>query len=227
MMPPARTQPKGANRAQTLALAAGAGLAAALLAYVALARQMLGDSPQARPVPVVVAARDLPARRLLTAGMLRVRPLPASEVPAGSVGTLGALAGQVTTAAVAAGQPVTRGMVTARSASPGLAWAVVPAHRALNVALDPAGGTAGFLEPGDHVDVLATFEPGDGRVVTRTILQNARLLAIGSRTAPTPPGGGGDDKPAASATLEVTPREAQALALASARGKVQLALRGL
>ena len=227
MMTPARTSPRGPGRTQLLALATGAGLAAALLAYFGLARQTQGAAQEGRPVAVVVAACDIPARRPLTALLLRVRHLPASDVPAGSVATPEELAGQVTTAEVAPGQPVTRGMVTPRTASLGLAWTVAPSRRAVAVALDPESGVAGFLEPGDHVDVLATFEAGDGQAVTRTILQNARLLAIGARTEAAPPDAGGDEKPATGATLEVTPREAQALALAAARGKLQLALRGL
>ena len=207
-----------------LALAMLAGMAAAGLAYFGLAagqtQGAIGSAGE-RPVAVVVAARDLPARRLLAAATLRVRRLPASDVPAGSVAAPEELAGQVTTCAIGAGQPVTRGMVTARSASPGLAGSVGPARRAVSVALDPDSGAAGFLEPGDHVDVLATFEAAGGQgAVTRTILQDARLLALGGRTD-------GDEKPATSATLEVTPRAAQVLALAAARGKVQLALRGL
>ena len=211
-----------------LALATGAGLAAALVAYFGLARQTQGaNGPADRPVAVVVAARALPARRPLTAGLLRVDHRPASQVPAGSVAAPEELAGQVTTADIAADQPVTREMVTPRSASPGMAWAIAPSRRAVTVALDPVSGVAGFLEPGDHVDVLVTLEADGGQAVTRTILQNARLLAIGTRTEAAPPEDDSQEKPASSATLEVTPREAQALALAAARGKLQLALRGL
>ena len=228
MMTPARTSPRGPRRAQLLALATAAGLAAALLAYFGLARQTQGATAQEeRSVAIVVAAQDIPARSPLTLSRLCVRHLPASEVPAGSVATPEELAGQVTTAEVAPGQPVTQGIVTPRAASLGLAWSVAPSRRAVSVALDPEIGMDGFLEPGDHVDVLATFEAGNGQAVTRTILQDARLLAIGARTSPTPPDTSGDAKPAAGATLEVTPREAQALALASARGKLQLSLRGL
>ena len=176
---------------------------------------------------VVVAAQDIPARRPMTLSLLRVRRLPASDVPAGSVAAPEELIGQVTTASIMQGQPVTQGIVMPRADSPGLAWSVAPARRAVSVALDPESGMDGFLEPGDHVDVLATFDAGDGQAVTRTILQNARLLAIGARTTPAPPDTGSDEKPATGATLEVTPREAQALALAASRGKLQLSLRGL
>ena len=53
------------------------------------------------------------------------------------------------------------------------------------MALDPVSGVAGFLRPGDHVDVIATFDAGNGQSVTRTVLQNVSLLAVGSQVLPT------------------------------------------
>ena len=218
--------PQDPGRAGLLALATGAGLAAALLAYFGLARQTQGAGAQATR-PVVVAACALSARCPLTMALLRVQRLPTTDAPPGSVTATEELTGQVTTTAIAAGEPVTRGMVTVRSALPGMAWAIAPSRRAVSVPLDAVSGVAGFLEPGDHVDVLATLESGSGQVVTRTILQNARLLAIGSRTEAAPATGGGEDKPATSATLEVTQTEAQEIAQSASHGKLQLTLRGL
>ncbi|HZP80556.1 MAG TPA: Flp pilus assembly protein CpaB, partial [Chthonomonadaceae bacterium] len=107
--------------------------------------------------------------------------------------------------------------------------------------LDPISGVAGFLKPGDRVDVLATFDAGNGQAVTRTVLQNIPLLAIGSQvmstwtpeTKPAADGNGAGSAAASAvkpqevpnATVMVSPADAQTLVLAAARGKLHLILR--
>jgi Flp pilus assembly protein CpaB len=100
------------------------------------------------------------------------------------------------------------------------------------------------LKPGDHVDVLATFDMGSGQTVTTTVLQNVTLLAVGSQVLPSHPsentgllpgssssagapqtGATPAPQPTTNATLMVTPAQAEALVLTAARGKIQLALR--
>lgn len=223
--------PRGAGRlgarSGTLSLALAAGLAAALLAFL-LVRGRLAASPVAPArVPVVVAARDIPARTRLSAAWLRVRLAAPADLPDGAGATVAAFAGKVTTEPVAAGAALTRQAVTAPSAALGMAFALPPSQRAVTVALDPADGADQFVRPGDHVDILATDEPGSGPAEARTVLQNVRLLAVGAQTAPdaapappAPPANG-----PARVTVAVSPAQAQALVLAAARGKIHLTLR--
>jgi len=107
--------------------------------------------------------------------------------------------------------------------------------RAVTVAIDPVVGVAGFLEPGDRVDVIATFEIGEV-TVTRTVLQNIKLLAIGTTATAAkpkrPPAEGeeaqveaAEEREQPNATLAVDPEQAQTLILSDARGKLRLALR--
>jgi pilus assembly protein CpaB len=106
---------------------------------------------------------------------------------------------------------------------------MVPAFmRAVTVALDPIIGVGGFLKPGDHVDVVATFEVNDG-TVTKTVLQNVELLATGSEVTAeeiNPKTGrmtGSKAQP--NATLAVLPTDAEKLILAESKGKLRLTLR--
>lgn len=212
----------------TLLPALAAGLAAAGLAFL-LVRGRLPAQASAAPlaVMVVVAARDIPARTLLSAGALRLRSVPLRDVPEGAAKSLPVFAGKVSVQPISAGAVLTESVVSAPSAALGMAFALPPSLRAVTVATDPADGVELFVRPEDHVDVLATDEPGSGPAEARTVLQNVLLLAVGSQISPEPPA----DAPAAPVsgaahiTLAVTPRQAQALVLAAARGHLHLALR--
>jgi len=213
-------------REGTLSLALAAGLAAALLAFL-LVRGRLAAAPAVPAlVPVVVAARDIPARTRLSPPWLRVRQAAPADLPDGAASTVAAFVGKVTTEPIAAGAAVTKQAVTTSGAALGLAFALPPSQRAVTVTLDPTDSADQFVRPGDHVDILATDEPGSGPAEARTVLQNVRLLAVGTQTSP-------DAAPSASAsgparvTVAVSPAQAQALVLAAARGKIHLALRAV
>ncbi len=212
----------------TLLPALAAGLAAAGLAFLLVRGHLPAQASTAPPsVMVVVAARDIPARTLLSAGALRLKLVPLSDVPPGAAKSLSAFAGKVSVQPVLAGAALTDSAVSAPSAALGMAFALPPSLRAVTVATDPADGVDLFVRPQDHVDVLATDEPGSGPAEARTVLQNVLLLAVGSQISPDPPA----DAPASSSggaahvTLAVTAAQAQALVLADARGHLHLALR--
>jgi pilus assembly protein CpaB len=133
----------------------------------------------------------------------------------------------------------------------GMDFLLKPGQRAITIALDPISSVAGFVKPGNHVDILCTFQGKPGRTLTRTVLQNVYLLATGSQVLPSsaPPqqsnttiGGGNNNNTNAAnpdgdaqagskpidvpnATVLVTPTDAEKLILAVQKGKLQLALR--
>lgn len=208
----------------TLSLALVAGSAAALLAFL-LVRGRLAASPSAPAlVPIVVAARDIPARTRLSGVWLRVRQARPANMPEGTGPTVAAFVGKVTTEPIMAGAAVTWQAVTDSSAALGMAFALPPSLRAVTVTLDPTDSADQFARPGDHVDILATDEPGSGPAEARTVLQNVRLLAVGTQTSPdaAPPA---STSGSAHVTVAVLPAQAQTLVLAAARGKIHLALR--
>ncbi len=212
----------------TLLPALAAGLAAAGLAFLLVRGRLPAEASAAPPaVMVVVAARDIPARTLIPAEALQLRPVPLSDIPEGAAKSLSVFAGKVSVQPIPAGAALTESAVSVPSAALGMAFALPPSLRAVTVATDPADGVELFVRPQDHVDVLATDEPGAGPADAQTVLQNVLLLAVGSQISPDPPA----DAPAAPAsgaahvTLAVTPRQAQALVLAAARGHLHLALR--
>ena len=222
-----RTQ--GLRRTQwgTLLPALAAGLAAAGLAFLLVRSRLPAGAAVPPTVAVVVSARDIPARTLLSPSVLRLRPMPISDVPEGAAKSLSAFAGKVSIQPIPAGAALTQNAVSVPSAALGMAFALPPSLRAVTVATDPADGVELFVRPEDHVDVLATDEPGSGPAEARTVLQNVRLLAVGGQTSPDPPAGAAPATGAAHVTVAVSAAQAQALVLAAARGHLHLALRAI
>lgn len=126
------------------------------------------------------------------------------------------------------GEPITARKIVRGGEGGYLSVVLTPGERAVSVPVSTDTAAGGFILPGDRVDVLATHDSptggeGGGKVIlAETVLRNIRVLALDQATA-----AGKDAKTmvAATATLEVGPAEAEALARAKAGGPVTLALR--
>jgi pilus assembly protein CpaB len=206
-----------------------AGLLAAVLAYAFLSRQKAVADERTQPVQIVVATQEIPARTVIEPGMVREATRPVMTVPPNSATSVREVIGQVTVTALKPEAPVERAAVAPRTASLGLAYVVPEGMRAVTVALDPIIGVAGFLKAGDHVDVLATFDV-DKLSVTKTVLQDVELLAIGPEIVPEEvnkpnPENNARPKEQPNATLALVPSDAEKLILAESKGKLRLTLR--
>ncbi|MFZ5450021.1 MAG: Flp pilus assembly protein CpaB [Thermodesulfobacteriota bacterium] len=107
----------------------------------------------------------------------------------------------------------------------GLIAQLSPNQRAMTVKVDEASGVAGFLAPGDRVDVVVVVDKGeyDKDPVSKILFQNLKVLGTGQRMESRP-----GDKPQVvpTVTLEVSPEEGERLALAAQEGRISLVLRG-
>lgn len=137
-----------------------------------------------------------------------------------------ALAGAVVREAILANEPVTeRKLVRAGSAGV-MAVALEPGMRAIAVPLSAETAAGGFILPGDHVDVVQSREAQAGgsdekRYVSETVLKNVKVLAIDQTTAAPD----GSAVVGATATLSLTPTQAEVLVLAKSQGQLTLVLR--
>ena len=128
--------------------------------------------------------------------------------------------------AVAENEPILEGKLAPIQSGAGLPATIPEGMRGLSVAVNEVVGVAGFVGPGTMVDVLATGSVAGGRGggdnITRTILQNVRVLAAGQKIEQDK-----DGKPQTVPviTLLVTPDDAAKLTMAATEGKIQLALR--
>lgn len=205
------------------------GLLAAALTYSYLIKERARAARLTRPVPVVVAIRPITARTVIEPTAVRTRMLPAGTLPANCATSVEEVAGQVALATLRENEPVQRKAVASPTVTLGMAYGVPEGMRAVAVALDPVIGVAGFLKPGDRVDVVTTLTDNDVKV-TKTVLQDVTLLAIGPSTrtgeeSPSTTNRSARPREEPTATLAVTPAQAERLILAEAGGKLRLTLR--
>ena len=160
-----------------------AGLALAVLTGVALngvAQQSAGPAAAApiETISIVVAKADVPARTVLTAAMLAHRDYPRDLVPSGALANDAEAVGQTTLATVPSGAPVLRGQLVAADGKRGNSLTIEPGKVLVSFPTSDPGG--GFVEIGDHVDILATVVSGAGENPkrTQTMIQNLEVLQV-------------------------------------------------
>lgn len=142
--------------------------------------------------------------------------------------------GAVITAPIAAGQPIQRTKLLMPGQDGFLAAALAPGMRATSVAVDAVSGNAGLIFPGDRVDLILTQNlPAEGattdlaqRWASETILENVRVIAVDQRLT-ADPAKRNTTEVARTVTLEVDPKDAEKVALASGLGRLSLSLRSL
>lgn len=189
------------------------------------------DGPQ-----ILVATRALPVGTIIEPDSFRYQPWPSELIenayymkgeadPAGLTGT-------VVRSAITAGQPVTKGALVKPGDRGFLAAALGPGMRAVTVPVSAQSGVAGFVFPGDRVDlVLTQTVQGDGEgsplKTSETFVRNVRVLAVDQSTQAEDDEGKKLVKVVATVTLEATPRISEKIAVAQTIGQVSLSLRSI
>lgn len=228
-----------------LALLIGALVIAAVTAVMAKNMFSGASAPQAVAAPAVpvgpeilVATRALPVGTIIDAESFRFQPWPQGLVqdayylrgrPDSDPSTL---IGTVVRTEISAGQPVTRGAVIRPGERGFLAAALGPGMRAVTVAVSATSGVAGFVFPGDRVDLVLTQEVeggGDGSPlrVSETIIRNIRVLAVDQRISARDEQGNQVAQAVSTVTFEATPKIAEKIAVAQTIGQLSLSLRSL
>jgi pilus assembly protein CpaB len=209
--------------------------------FVALIASMAGYNylqksaakPKVAPtekVLIIVAASEIPAGTALTSGMIKKADYFRQSLPEGYFVDSASLVGRILIQRVKANEPIFESRLAPIDVRMGgVAALISPKKRAVAVKVDRVIGVAGFIHAGNRVDVLVTIEPQrtgqKWEPITKIVLENIFVLASGSEFGQK----GKDEKasPVDVITLEVTPEEAEKLALAATEGKLQLALRNL
>jgi pilus assembly protein CpaB len=213
---------------RTLIVLVGAVILAlfATLLYAALSRPA-APPPVAEKRTVVVAGVDIPAHTTITTSMLAAVEKPAAglEPDAVNASQASAVIGTTSLISIPKGSDVTMRLV-GHPSQVSLAVSLVPGERAIAIPIDRIKGINGLIQPGDRVDVIAIVPPrGSEGPEARTILRAVKVLAIGrGLDAGASPGPDAADN-APTATLDVTPEQADELALADNNSQLRLALR--
>ncbi len=175
---------------------------------------------------VAVAKVSIPIGSKIVAEQIMVVQFPKESTPDGAFTAPEKLVGRVAVTNIAAREPITESRLAAEGTAAGLAAIIPEGYRAMTVKVDDAAGISGFIQPGTLVDVVVVIDPeGIARTnpISKIVLQNIKVLASGQNI----------DKPkdereansVKAVTLQVTPEQAEKLALASSEGKLQLVMR--
>jgi pilus assembly protein CpaB len=228
-----------------LALLVGALVIAVITAVMAKNMFAGAGAQQAAAAPAVpLGPKVLVARKALTVGTIidaeafSYQPWPkelmqsAYYVEGAPDGDPKKLLGTVVRYAITAGQPVTRGSLVGPQDRGFLAAALSPGMRAITVPVNSSTGVAGFVFPGDHVDMVLTQQvdgggEGPALKVSETIVRNIRVLATDQRVTEKDEDGKTVVKTFSNVTLEVTPKIAEKIAVAQSVGTLSLSLRSL
>ena len=206
-----------------VAILAGGGLAYGT--YNMVNNQAPAAAAATETQPVVVASANLQLGAELKPGDLTVMAFPKGKAPEGTFTQPSEIVGRGLIVPIVKNEPILAAKLASKEAGSGLPPVIPEGMRAVSVRVDEVVGVAGYVLPGNRVDVLATANPSDRRadVTTKVILSNVQVLTAGTRMEQDQ-----EDTKAVQVTvvtLLVFPEQSERLALASTEGKIQLALR--
>jgi pilus assembly protein CpaB len=204
-----------------LAVVAGLVATVSIHKYVALKTRVV----QKPTASVVVATVDIPPGTALSSSQVKTVAWPQELVPPGAPPTLAAINNRVVIVPVSKGEPILMSKLAPEGTLAGLGGLLNEDMRAISVRVDDVSGNAGFIKPGDHVDVLMSMAVPNAQDehYSKTILQNIVVLSTGQIWEQQQQ----DQKPVIvkTVTLEVKPNQGEILDLASNQGKIRLVLR--
>ena len=203
------------------------GLTAVFLAntYLTSRERQMAAQPQGM-VRIAVASLPLEYGAEITPDKVKFVNYPQTSLPPGTFRSVAELLPQgkrrVALRPIQVNQPLLAADLSGEGQNASIAALLPDGMRAATVRINDVSGVAGFVKPNDTVDVLITRQAiGGDEQVTDVLLQNIRVIAMGQDAS------GANDKPSVtrSATLEVTPVDAQKLVLGQQLGQLSFVLR--
>ncbi|MDN5279486.1 MAG: pilus assembly protein CpaB [Clostridiales bacterium] len=177
------------------------------------------EQPTILKKPVVVSTKRLAARTRLEPEIVKqsfeIREIIASAVPDTAFTDLASITNRYTAITILPDDIMTPGRLLDEASVPNLARAIPPGKRAVSIAVSKVSSVGGFIQQGDFVDVIATFRPRNSVPITKIVLQDIQVLAVGGKYEFS--GATASQSPAISAskveliTLAVTPSELERL----------------
>ena len=182
-------------------------------------------APQIKTVPVVVAAKPMEFGQFVTKDQLKVAEFPEGSAPANAFASIEEVMGdggqlRSIKKTMEPGEPVLKAKLTGFGERATISSQLAPGMRAFTLKIDTVSGVAGFLLPNDRVDIFLTRGSG-AELSTDLIMQNVKVIAVDQFAKQE----AGFAKVARTATVEVSPADAQRLALAQSLGRMTMSLR--
>ncbi|HEX8634584.1 MAG TPA: Flp pilus assembly protein CpaB [Pyrinomonadaceae bacterium] len=199
-----------------------------LVAAFSVSRYLSGTQAYAKNLnSVVVAKVDIQPGEKIIAEQLQSVQFPSGATPDGTFQSADKLVGRVAVVQIAAREPVTDYKLAPEGSAGGLSAVIPEGYRAMTVKVDDVVGISGFVMPGALVDVVVVINPvesnGRENPISKIVLQNIKVLANGQNIDR--PKNDREPESVKAVTLQVTPDQAEKLALASSEGKLQLVMR--
>lgn len=211
---------------RTLFRFAGALLLGASATSIDNPRMLDAPGPRSRitTVPVVVAAKDIPEGMPVDRAAVVVAQWPVGTQPVGAYRSVEAITNHVTRVNVYKGEAIVPGRLAPPGTGAGPEVRITPGKRAFGIRVNDVAAIAGLVQPNSRVDILVLLDaPQQKKPVAKLFMENVRVLAIGAATERAQDA---SSITVGVASLEVTPAEAERLAIAASRGSFQLVLRG-
>jgi len=199
-----------------------------LLAAVSVSRYLSSAQAYSKNLnQVAVAKVSIPLGTKIIAEQVMMVQFPKESTPDGTFSVAEKLVGRVAVTNINAREPITEARLAPEGTAGGLSAVIPEGYRAMTVKVDDVVGISGFIMPGTLVDVVVVIDPAENTSrqdpISKIVLQNIRVLANGQNI----------DKPedqreansVKAVTLQVTPEQAEKLALAATEGKLQLVMR--
>lgn len=196
--------------------------AATFLVYRAIQQRPI-QQVQIPQVQVVVAARSLQTGAQLAGGDVKLIGWPGDAVVPGAFNRVEDVINRGVLTEVAENEPLTASKLAAPGAGAGLPPVITPGMRAISVRVNEVVGVAGFVTPGNRVDVFVTLKQGDS-TLTKVVLSNVQVLTAGTKYEQDK-SRSGEAIPSTVVTLLLTPEDAERVVLAATEGQIMLALR--
>jgi pilus assembly protein CpaB len=175
---------------------------------------------------VVVAKVAINPGEKIIAEQLETVQFPRGATPDGVFESPDKLVGRVAVVSVAAREPITDFKLAPEGSTGGLSAMIPEGYRAMTVKVDDVVGVSGFIMPGALVDVVVVINPAENTQqdpISKIVLQNIKVLANGQNMDK--PKSEREPESVKAVTLQVTPEQAEKLALAATEGKLQLVMR--
>lgn len=195
-----------------------AGLAA-FVAKTWLNKQV--TSKEMITTPVVMAATDIPFGIKLEEVQLKIIDWPGTKTPNGAFNKMEDVVGKISKNSFYEGEVITQQRIADHLGGSTLSSLISENYRAISIRVNDVVGVAGFVLPGNRVDILSIKKEGRGDAKAITILENIKVLAVDQEASTD------KEKPAVvrAVTLELKPEQAEKIAEAMQEGKIQLTLR--
>lgn len=172
-------------------------------------------------VEVVVAKANIAERKIVGPNLIALRKVPVTAIHPAAARRIEDVANRVAVVAIFAEEQVLLSKLAPAGVNVGLSYVIPKDKRAMTLANNEITGVAGFIFPGDRVDIVATVSVNN-QSFSKIALQDILVLAVAQKVDQKQ---GEEPRVTSSVTFALSPQETEALAQLDASGKLRLALR--